>query len=597
MEEIGAAYAAGEEGVAGEQEAGIGQHRHRAILAVDVEGEEVDRHRADCEAQWPLDYPGRHDERPDRRRSTLVLRLVLFQKPAGQRSGDDLAIGEDGVARDMVGVPMAEGDANGRHPRLAERPPDQRGMVERDVRVVDQRLGAIDDGVGAGAEPKRAVVEPVRPLEGADTVDPTVIKGIDGGSRAKDPHRRSQGHRFAPRPIARRTGALHWPPGCRGRYPTRLGPARQCPREPRRKTIGNLFRFPPMACSRLRARCLQRELPPMTRPAEGDARLPTFADVRLAAERIEGVAHRTPVLTSRTADLNTGARLFFKAENLQRAGAFKFRGASNAIAALSDGQRAAGVVTFSSGNHAQSLAYAAKLQGVAAAILMPLDAPAMKVAATKGYGAEVIPFDRYREDREALGRRLAAERGLTLIPPYDHPDVIAGQGTAATELIEEAGALDILLVCLGGGGLLAGCALAAKALLPSCRVIGVEPEAGDDGRRSLRSGGIVHIPVPRSIADGALTTHVGHHNFPIIQANVEDIVTVSDRQLVDAMRFFAERMKMVVEPTGCLAAAAALSGIVPCAGKRVGIVISGGNIDLATFAGLVAPGPAPTGMV
>ena len=315
--------------------------------------------------------------------------------------------------------------------------------------------------------------------------------------------------------------------------------------------------------------------------------LPTFADVREAARRIAGIAHRAPVLTSRTADRQVGGRLFFKAENLQRAGAFKFRGACNAIAALSPERRARGVLTFSSGNHGQALAYAGLLEGVKVTVIMPQDAPAMKVAATRGYGAEVVFYDRYGEDRETIGRRLSSEQGLTLIPPYDHPDVIAGQGTAALELIEEAGTLDLLLVCLGGGGLLAGCALAASALAPSCKVIGVEPEAGDDGRQSFRSGEIVRIPVPASLADGALTPALGHHNFPIIRDKVADIVTVPDPALVSAMRFFAERMKIVVEPTGCLAAAAAFEGVVDCRDKRVGVILSGGNVDLARFAALV----------
>ncbi len=321
--------------------------------------------------------------------------------------------------------------------------------------------------------------------------------------------------------------------------------------------------------------------------ASAGLRLPTFADVETAAGRIRGIAHRTPVLTSRFADERTGARLFFKAENLQRAGAFKFRGACNAIAALSPDQRARGVVAYSSGNHAQAMALAGSLQGVPATIIMPLDAPAMKVAATKGYGATVVTYDRYREDRDAIGRALAQERGMTLIPPYDHPDVIAGQGTAALELIEEVGPLDVLLVCLGGGGLLAGSALAAAALSPGCLVYGVEPEAGNDGQQSFRSGAVVTIPVPRSIADGALTTYLGAHTFPLIQRLVRDVVTVSDAQLVAALRFFAERMKLVVEPTGCLAAAAAFEAVVPVAGKRVGIVLSGGNVDLRAFAGFL----------
>jgi threonine dehydratase len=268
-------------------------------------------------------------------------------------------------------------------------------------------------------------------------------------------------------------------------------------------------------------------------------------------------------------------------------GAFKFRGAYNAIARFTDEQRRAGVLTYSSGNHAQAIALSASLVGIKSAIIMPHDAPALKVRATKGYGGEVIVYDRYKENREEIGLRLAQERGMTLIPPYDHPDVICGQGTAAKELIEDAGQLDVLLVPLGGGGLLAGSALAAAHLSPGCKIIGVEPEAGNDGQQSLRSGQIVDIGVPQTIADGAQTSHLGQHNFAVIRRLVDDIVTVSDAQLVETMKFFAERMKMVVEPTGCLAAAAALHGAYPVAGKKVGILISGGNVDLARFAQLV----------
>lgn len=311
---------------------------------------------------------------------------------------------------------------------------------------------------------------------------------------------------------------------------------------------------------------------------------PTYADVADAAARLEGAAHRTPVLTSRTADARSGATVFFKCENFQRMGAFKFRGAYNAISHFDAEQRRGGVVTFSSGNHAQAIALAAKLAGIHATIVMPLDAPAAKVAATKGYGGEVVTYDRYTEDREAIGARLAQERGMTLIPPYDHPHVIAGQGTAAKELIDEVGPLDLLVVCLGGGGLLAGSALSAAALAPACAVIGVEPETGNDGQQSLARGEIVPIPVPRTIADGAASTHLGQYNFPIIQQHVKEITTVTDAQLVDTMRFFAQRMKMVVEPTGCLAAAAVLDGGLPVAGKRVGVLVSGGNVDLARYA-------------
>ncbi|ACA18947.1 Pyridoxal-5'-phosphate-dependent protein beta subunit [Methylobacterium sp. 4-46] len=314
----------------------------------------------------------------------------------------------------------------------------------------------------------------------------------------------------------------------------------------------------------------------------------TFAQVEAAAHRLDGVAHRTPVLTSRTADQRTGARLFFKAEPLQRAGAFKFRGAYNAIAALDAAARRRGVLAFSSGNHAQAIAYAGALQNVPTVIVMPHDAPAIKVAATAGYGAEIVRYDRYKEDREAVSRGIAEARGLTLIPPYDHPEVIAGQGTAVKELLEETGPLDVLLVCLGGGGLLAGSLLSARALAPDCAVYGVEPEAGNDGQMSLAKGEVVRIPVPVSVADGALTTHLGAHTFPIIRREVTGLVTVSDAQLVAAMRFFVERMKLVVEPTGCLAAAAAFEGVVPVAGKRVGVVLSGGNVDPAALARFLA---------
>ena len=316
--------------------------------------------------------------------------------------------------------------------------------------------------------------------------------------------------------------------------------------------------------------------------------LPTFADVRAAAERIAGVAHRTPVVTSRTADAVTGASLFFKCENLQRAGAFKFRGALNAIRSLDPDARRRGVVAFSSGNHAQAIAYAGQLEGVRTTILMPEDAPALKMAATRAYGGEVVVFDRYTADREAIGRELAAKGGLTVIPPFDHPDVIAGQGTAATELFEEVGPLDVLLVCLGGGGLLSGCALAAAELSPGCRVVGVEPEAGDDVKRSRAAGHIVTIPVPRSIADGALTAAPSLRTFALIQKLVAEVVTVPDAALVEAMRFFLERLKLVAEPTGCLAAAAAFTGAVPVEGRRVGVIVSGGNVDASRLAHLLA---------
>jgi threonine dehydratase len=315
----------------------------------------------------------------------------------------------------------------------------------------------------------------------------------------------------------------------------------------------------------------------------------SFDDVAAAAQRLAGVAHRTPVMTSRTADAMCGGRLFFKCENLQRMGAFKFRGAYNALAQFSSEQRRAGVLAFSSGNHAQAIALSARLLGMPAVIVMPKDAPQMKIDATRGYGAEVVLYDRYTENREALGARLAEERGMTLIPPYDHPHVMAGQGTAALELIDEVGELDLLFVCVGGGGLISGSATAARHRLPDCKVIGVEPEAGNDVQQSLARGEIVHIDVPRTIADGAQTQHAGRYTFPVIQALVEQVVTVTDDQLVKAMRFFGERMKIIVEPTGCLGAAAALDNVVDVRGKRAGVILSGGNIDLRRYAELVAP--------
>lgn len=315
--------------------------------------------------------------------------------------------------------------------------------------------------------------------------------------------------------------------------------------------------------------------------------LPTYEDVAQAAERILGAAHRTPVLTSRTVNEEFGAEVYFKCENMQRMGAFKFRGGYNALSKFSPEQRLAGVVAFSSGNHAQAVALSARILGMPATIIMPQDAPAAKVAATRGYGANVVTYDRYTEDREQIGRELADRHGLTLIPPYDHPDVIAGQGTAAKELFEEVGPLDAFFVCLGGGGLLSGSALATRALSPGCMLYGVEPEAGNDGQQSLRKGEIVHIDTPRTIADGAQTQHLGKLTFPIIQRDVNDILTVSDEELVACMRFFAERMKIVVEPTGCLGFAAARRMKEQLKGKKVGVLISGGNIDLGRFASLL----------
>ena len=314
--------------------------------------------------------------------------------------------------------------------------------------------------------------------------------------------------------------------------------------------------------------------------------LPTYDDVAAAAQRLQGHARRTPVLSSRTLDEALGASLFFKCENFQRMGAFKFRGAFNALSRFDARQRQAGVVAFSSGNHAQAIALSARLLGMPATIVMPQDAPASKVAATQGYGGKVVFYDRYTEDREAISQRLSEQEGLTLVPPYDHADVIAGQGTAAKELFDEVGALDALFVCLGGGGLLAGSALATRALSPATRLYGVEPEAGNDGQQSFRSGAIVHIDTPQTIADGAQTQHLGELTFGIIRRDVDDIFTASDAELIEAMRFFAERMKIVVEPTGCLGFAAARKRSLK--GQRVGVIVSGGNVDLQRFGALLA---------
>lgn len=310
----------------------------------------------------------------------------------------------------------------------------------------------------------------------------------------------------------------------------------------------------------------------------------TLQDIRDAAGRLAGVAHRTPVLTSRRADARAGATLFFKCENLQRMGAFKFRGAYNALAQFSADQRRAGVIAFSSGNHAQAIALAAQLLDMPSVIVMPADAPPAKLAATRAYQAgradsEVVLYDRRREDREAIGRRIAAERGMTLIPPYDHPHVMAGQGTAALELLEEVGPLDALVACVGGGGLLAGSAVAATGLQPDIAVHGVEPERGNDVQQSLARGEIVRIDVPDTIADGAQTQAAGQLTFAVMRERVRSVATVSDAQLIGTMRFFAEAMKLVVEPTGCLAAAAALERVLGLRGQRVGIIISGGNVD------------------
>jgi threo-3-hydroxy-L-aspartate ammonia-lyase len=310
-----------------------------------------------------------------------------------------------------------------------------------------------------------------------------------------------------------------------------------------------------------------------------------YSDIEQAAQRILGLAHKTPVLTSTIANELSGAQLFFKCENFQRMGAFKFRGAANAIAKFSPAQRKGGVIAFSSGNHAQAIALSARMAGIPALIVMPKDAPNIKLQATRGYGAEIVLYDRYTQDREALCKQLAAERGMTMIPPFDHADVMAGQGTASKELFEEVGTLDALIVCLGGGGLLSGCAIAAHHFAPQCEVIGAEPEAGDDAKQSLAAGHIIKIDTPKTIADGAQTQALGLLTFPVIQQHVSRIETVSDTELKNTMRFFAQTMKMVVEPTGCLAAAVAMrqnSGL-GLKGKRVGIIVSGGNTDLSQF--------------
>jgi threo-3-hydroxy-L-aspartate ammonia-lyase len=320
----------------------------------------------------------------------------------------------------------------------------------------------------------------------------------------------------------------------------------------------------------------------------------SFADISAAAARLKGVAHRTPVHTSSTANARAGAELFFKCENFQRMGAFKFRGGYNALAQFTPEQRKAGAIAFSSGNHAQAVALSAKLLGIQAVIVMPQDAPEGKIRATREYGAEVVLYDRYTQDREALTKQIATDRGMTLIPPYNHTAVMAGQGTAALELIEDVGTLDILLVCMGGGGLTSGCAVAAKHLLPNCDVYGVEPLAGNDCQQSFRSGQIVKIDVPKTIADGAQTQAPGPLTFAVCHALLKDVLTVDDQALVKTMRFFAERMKLVIEPTGGLAAAAAMlgdsEGKLDVKGKRVGIIVSGGNVDIAYYAKLLQGG-------
>jgi len=315
--------------------------------------------------------------------------------------------------------------------------------------------------------------------------------------------------------------------------------------------------------------------------------LPTFDDVRAAAERLAGVVHRTPVLGSRTLAERAGAdAVLLKCESLQRVGAFKFRGGYNTLSRLSPAERERGVLAFSSGNHAQAVALAGRLLGIATTIVMPRDAPAVKLAATRGYGAAVVEYDADEAGREQVAARLQGGSGAVIVPPYDHPHVIAGQGTAALELLEEAGDLDWLLVPCGGGGLLSGSALAVRALAPSCKVVGVEPERADDATRSFRSGELVTIEHPDTIADGTRTPSLGKLTFPLVLRHVDDMVTVSEEAIAEAVRFLFERIKLVVEPSGALPVAALLSGAVEVAG-RVGVVLSGGNVDAATFAALL----------
>jgi threo-3-hydroxy-L-aspartate ammonia-lyase len=309
----------------------------------------------------------------------------------------------------------------------------------------------------------------------------------------------------------------------------------------------------------------------------------TFADVQSAAERLAGQAHRTPVVTSRTLDERVGAQVFLKCENLQRMGAFKFRGAYNALSRLSNSERARGVITYSSGNHAQAIALSGRMLGVKTLVVMPENAPASKRAATAGYGAEVITYNPAESDRKALAENLAAEHGYTIIPPYDHPHVIAGQGTAALELIQEVGALDYLLVCCGGGGLLSGCAIAANGAAPACKVIGVEPEVANDAYLSFKTKTLHTIHNPPTIADGTRTPSLGELTFPLVLAYVADFVTVTEDQIKAAVRFAFERLKLVIEPSGALGLCAALSHSLPFSG-RVGVIVSGGNIDAATMA-------------
>jgi threo-3-hydroxy-L-aspartate ammonia-lyase len=319
--------------------------------------------------------------------------------------------------------------------------------------------------------------------------------------------------------------------------------------------------------------------------------LPSYADVVAAAARLEGHAERTPVLRFDAADALLGAKVFFKCENLQRTGSFKFRGAYNAVAMLTPEQARRGVVTYSSGNHGQALALAARLHGLAATVVIPHDAPRSKLDAVRRHGATVISFDRYSQDRDAVVAEQIQAHGFVMVPPADHVDVIAGQGTTAQELLAVTGPLDALFVCLGGGGLLAGCALVLAQRAPACQLFGVEPEAGNDGQQSLRAGHRVRISTPRTLADGAQAVQLAERAFPLIQRHVRDIFTVSDADLVSAMRFFADDLKLVVEPTGCLAWAGALHATTQLKGQRVGVILTGGNVDLSQYSALLGQSP------
>jgi threonine dehydratase len=320
----------------------------------------------------------------------------------------------------------------------------------------------------------------------------------------------------------------------------------------------------------------------------------TADDVERAAARLAGVTNQTPVLTSRTLDQQAGAELFLKAECYQRTGSFKFRGAYNTLAAMDPVDRNRGVMAYSSGNHAQGVALAAALHGVAATILMPTDAPETKVAATRGYGAEIVTYDRYAEERTALGEGLAGERGLTIVPPFNHWDIMAGQGTTAHELFTAVPEIDVLVVCVGGGGLISGCATVAGAQSHPVTVVGVEPAAGDDVRQSLAAGHIVTIATPRTIADGQQTTAPGDKTFAVMQERVDEVVTVTDDEIIDAMKFAFERLNVVLEPSGASALAAVMAGRVDVAGSRVGVTLSGGNIGVDRFVELVAGGGSPS---